>query len=143
MRFPAFQLVFTMSRCILPRFSKCGGPCLDALPSPKPSIAFFVLFFASHKNPYSSIFNATVEGTVIYNIDPYAMSGGPDAASQAKAFVSVTDGTLTIVFTAVYDAAKIMAIEVHAAPGYPLTAPYTPPSKAPTKSPTKAPVSPP
>jgi aryl-phospho-beta-D-glucosidase BglC (GH1 family) len=57
------------------------------------------------------VFNATVEGTAINNIDIYA-AVGPNTALTRTAVVTVTDGKLDIGFTAITQTPLINGIEV-------------------------------
>lgn len=59
------------------------------------------------------VFDINIEGTAIDNYDIIAEAGATaTAVIETIPDISVTDGSLTITFTAVIDAAKVSAIEV-------------------------------
>jgi Malectin domain len=84
----------------------------------------FVRHFQSWPAKGSRVFDVTVAGTKIANIDVFGLIGAKDAAYSTTLTVTTTGPTLTISMQATKDKVTISAIEIKAMP-------------APTKSPVK------
>jgi Malectin domain len=69
------------------------------------------LHLHSHDARGRRLFNATVEGTELPMIDLFQMAGKDNAYTDTVQ-VSVTNGLLTIVFTAVGNNAKVSGLEI-------------------------------
>jgi Malectin domain len=104
-------------------------------------ISFFILLH-SHNSPGKRVFNVTVEGTELPAMDLFQLAGTNNAYTKTVT-VSVTDGKLTIVLTALVDNGSIAGLEIiqsgTAAPIVRL--PTNSPVKAPVASPTPLPPS--
>jgi trimeric autotransporter adhesin len=90
-----------------------------------------VCHFQSWPAKGSRVFDVTVAGTKITNLDVFSLIGGKNAAYTTTLTVTTTGPTLTIAMAASTDKVTISAIEIHAVVPVPTA-----------KSPTKAPVAP-
>jgi Malectin domain len=85
------------------------------------------------------VFDVTVAGTKIANLDVFSLIGGKNAAYTTTLTVTTTGPTLTIAMAASTDKVTISALEIHAVVSVPTAKSPTKAPVAPTKTPAVAP----